>query len=261
MSKRKSTTKGASKKRKRKSKKSTVIKTRGIGMAIKLFKYSGISESSTKLARELRDITYEPADDKDIQSGFTKVKRSGDLITADFVAGFRVPVLTYDKNGMLTPQHYVSVDKGTVLIKMDRGSIEVRGSQRIANKFRRILEDITGAEILPMNLNGGTKKLYDEAAEIASVLVSGIDKGNLSQVEFRGAGIHTEEEIGMYTRRYKGEITRFRGAFAYPSGAFLTTSVNAENGSIMLYKSGDGIQEADLQYIVELMENASLEHN
>ena len=210
----------------------------------------------TKLASLLRGISYSPKKKKGLASGFASVKTSGDVVIGEFISGFRVPVLAY-KAGELTSVHYVSIDKGTILVKLDRETIEVRGSRRIANKFTRLLEDATGAKVTPLSLNGGAKKIYDRAVDVASVLVTGVEKGNLTHAEFRGEGIQSEEEVGLYTRRYKGQISRFRGTFPYPSGAILTTSVNATAGSLMIYRVGEGIQQRDLDWIIDLMEAAA----
>jgi hypothetical protein len=244
--------------KKKTKKKPALVTTRGMGLSVKLFKFTELGLSSAQLVKTLKARPYKPAKKKDIASGFSKVKASGKIISAEFLAGFRVPVLTYDTSGSLKTIHHITIDKGQAFIKLDRGTIEFRGSSRVANKFKNLVEDETGAKISSLNLDGGTKKLYDEAADVASVLLTGVEKGNLTQAEFRGVGIQTEEEIGLYTRRYKGQISRFRGTFPYPSGAFLTTTVNAEAGSLMIYKSGEGILEKDLNWIVELMESAAL---
>ncbi|MFW9910108.1 MAG: hypothetical protein ACFFEF_16245 [Candidatus Thorarchaeota archaeon] len=236
------------------SKKSALIRTRGMGLSIKLFKHEGLDLTPVKLTSTLKEIAYAPKSKNDITSGFASVSTKGKVVEGEFVAGFRVPVLGFGED---TPVHYVSIDRGTVFIKLDRGTIEVRGSERIARKAVKTIEEATNAKIRQMNLNGGTKKLYDSAADIAAVLLTGVEKGALNQAEFKGTGIQTEEEIGLYTRRYKGTISRFRGTFAYPSGAFLTTVINADAGSLMVYKSGEGIQERDANWIVELMEDAA----
>ena len=243
---------------KKKRKKSKLIRTRGMGLSIKLFKHEGLTMTPGKLASALKAIPYAPKKKKELSSGFVKATAKEQTVIAEFVASFRVPVLSYDADGNLTPVHYIGVDKGTALIKLDRGTIEVRGSERVARKFISILDDVTGAKITTLNLNGGTKKLYDKAAEITSVLLAGLEKGGLSKAEFHGKGIAGEDDILMYTRRYKGEISRFRGSFGYPSGAFLTTVINANSGSIMIYRAGDGILEKDVNFIVKLMEDAAL---
>ncbi|MHA1770206.1 MAG: hypothetical protein ACTSYL_04780 [Candidatus Thorarchaeota archaeon] len=241
------------------SKRSKLVRVSGLGISVKLYRQEGVTKSAAQVATALRAVPYKPKKKNDIAAGFVEVKATGKRINATFVAGFRVRVLTYDADGNLTPVHYVSVDRGHVFIKLDKGTIEVRGSERIARKFCRMYEELTGANVTPLNLNGGTEKLYSHAKSVDAVLLSGIEKGNLSQMEFRGHGIQTEAEIGLYKRKYKGEITRFRGTFSYPSKAFLTTIINAEAGSLMVYKSGDGILEKDLTWIVELMEDAALE--
>jgi hypothetical protein len=247
-----------SKKTTKKKKAASLVRTRGMGLSVKLFKYTGLKLSAPQLTTALKKIKYSPKSQKDAATGFTKVTASGRTVIADLVAGFRVPVLGYDKDGNLTPIHYVSVDKGQAFVKTGKGTVEIRGSERIARRFKSLMEDTTGAKLTPLNLNGGTKIIYDAAADIASVLLTGVEKGNLTQAEFRGIGIQNEDEIGLYTRRYKGEITRFRGTFPYPSGAFLTTAVNAEAGSLMIYRTGEGIYEKDLRWIVGLMEDAAL---
>jgi hypothetical protein len=250
--------KKTTKKKTTKKKKPALVMTRGMGLSIKLFKIADMGMTAAQLTKMFKAIPYKPTKKKDIASGFSKVKAAGKVVTAEFMTGFRVPVLTYDTSGSLKTIHHITIDKGQAFVKLDRGTIEFRGSSRVARKFKAVVEDGTGAKITPLNLNGGTKKLYDEAADVASVLLTGVEKGNLTQAEFRGVGIQTEEEIGLYTRRYKGQITRFRGTFPYPSGAFLTTTVNADAGSLMIYKSGEGILEKDLTWIVELMEKAAL---
>jgi len=160
----------------------------------------------------------------------------------------------------LAPVHYISVNKAEVLIKTGKGTVEVRGSERVARKFRMLMEEHTGARLTPLNLNtDGVKAIYGEATDIASVTLSGVERGNLTQAEFRGISIKNEAEIGLYTRKYRGEISRFRGTFPYPSGAQHTTTVNAELGSLMIYRSGEGITEKDLNWIVALIEDAALE--
>jgi hypothetical protein len=240
--------------------KSKLLRTRGMAMAVKLYKYEGLGMSRSELSKALREMPYEPKNDKDVTSGFASARASGETVVGEYVAGFRVPILTYDDKGDLTPEHYVSMDKADVIVKLDRGTIEVRGSQRIANKVVRDIQEASGATITPLSLDGGAKKLYDSAADIASVMLTGIEKdvGNLKKAQFIGDGIQTEDDILMYTRRYKGSISRFRGTFPYPSGAFLTTSVNTENGSLLIYKTGDGIREADLDWIVSLMEDSAV---
>jgi hypothetical protein len=228
-----------------------------MGLSVKLFRHEELALSASQLATLFKKAPYAPKRKKDIASGFSKAKAVGKTVSAEFVAGFRVPVLAFGED---TPVHYVSIDRGTVIVKLDKGTAEVRGSDRVARRFRRWVQKETGAKLRPLNLNGGTRKVYDTASDIATVLLTGLEgtTSAISDVEFKGQSIQTADEITLYARKYKGEIVRFRGKFPYPSGQFLTTSVNALSGSIMIYKIGEGIQERDLKWIVSLMEDAAL---
>ncbi len=215
-------------------------------------------KTANQIVTKLKAITYSPTSGKSkkLGAGFDKVKLTGKTITADFMADFRVVVRSHGKEGYSTKPYY-SVDNGTVLVKRDRNIVEVRGSERIASRIRSIIASQTGASIVPLNLNGGAKKLYDMATDVDAVLVTGVEKGSLSQAEFKGAGLQSEEEVGMYTRRYKGEIARFRGMFEYPSPrTTLKTSVNGAAGSIMIWTS-DELSDRNVRWIVKMMEDSA----
>lgn len=215
-------------------------------------------QTANQIVTKLKVITYAPTSGKSkkLGAGFSKVKLTGKTITADFMADFRVVVRSHGKEGFSTKPYY-SVDNASVLVKLDRNIVEVRGSERIASRIRSIIASQTGASIVPLNLNGGAKKLYDMATDVDAVLVTGVEKGSLSQAEFKGTGLQSEEEVGMYTRRYKGEIARFRGMFEYPSPrTTLKTSVNGATGSIMIWTS-DELSDRNVRWIVKMMEDSA----
>jgi len=90
-----------------------------MGLSVHLFRHSGLKTTPAKLASLLRGISYSPKKKKGLASGFTLVKASGDIVIGEFVSGFRVPVLSY-MAGELTSVQYVSIDRVTVLVKLDR---------------------------------------------------------------------------------------------------------------------------------------------
>ena len=234
------------------------IPVRGLGLSIRLFRLHNMPLAANQIVTKLKAITYAPTTGKSkkLGAGFSKVNLTGKTVTADFMADFRVVVRTHGKEGYSTKPYY-SVDNGTVLLKLDRNIMEVRGSERIASRIRSILTSETGASIVHLNLNGGAKKLYDMATDVDAVLVTGVEKGSLSQAEFKGQGLQSEEEVGMYTRRYKGEIARFRGMFEYPSPrTTLKTSVNGAAGSIMIWTS-DELSDRNVRWIVKMMEDSA----
>jgi len=217
-----------------------------------------MSLSANQVVTKLKAITYAPTSGKSkkLGAGFSDVKITGKTVEADFMADFRVVVRTHGAEGYSTKPYY-TVDNGALLVKLDSNILEVRGSERVASRIRSILASETGAEIVPLNLNGGAKKLYDMATDVDAVLVTGVEKGSLSQAEFKGQGLQSEEEVGMYTRRYKGEIARFRGMFEYPSPrTTLKTSVNGAAGSIMIWTS-DELSDRNVRWIVKMMEDSA----
>jgi hypothetical protein len=231
---------------------------RGMVLAVKLYKMKGINHTPAKLVAALNERPYAPKNKKDITAGFLNAKAKIKTVRAEFVAGFNVPYLKYDPDGGLTPDYQLSVDKGIVFVKLDRDTVEVRGSGRLASRFKGILEDITGGSLEPLNLNGGTKKLYDKATTVTSVALSELKKeaSTLRQVQFAGDDIKREDEIGLYTRKFDGKINRFRASFKFPSGEYKTV-INADVGSLLLYRGGQGPYEKDLTWIVELMEDSA----
>jgi hypothetical protein len=234
------------------------IQVRGLGLSIRLFRLNTMPVAANQIVTKLKAITYAPTSEKSkkLGAGFSNVKVTGKTVEAEFMADFRVTVRTHGKEGYST-QPYYSVDNATVLVKLDRGILEVRGSERIASRIRSILASETGASIEPLDLNGGAKKLYDMATDVDAVLVTGVEKGSLSQAEFKGHGLQSEEEVGMYTRRYKGQIARFRGMFEYPSPrTTLKTSVNGASGSIMIWTS-DELSDSNVRWIVRMMEDSA----
>ncbi len=250
----------STKKKTTKRTRSKLIKPRGLGLSIKLFRLEDMNLSPSQLANQFKNQPFKPSKKK-ITSGFFKVKTSGKVVSAEFVSNYSVPVLSLNSEGELVSSNYMTVDRAHVFVKFDKGTVEIRGSERMARRFKRVLEDLTGAKMSPLNLNGGTKVIYDKAMDISSVFVSGlkVDSSPLSGVEFHGPGIKTISEMSLYTRKYNGEIVRFRGTFSYPSGAHLTTIINALAGSIVVYKTGEGIPEKDVEWIVNLMEDTALE--
>lgn len=220
----------------------------------------GMSLTPEKLVTTLKGIKYEPQKGKQPPgAGFNKVSLTGKVVKADFMADFGVPIRIRDPDGSFKSKRYYAVDNGTLLIKTDRNTVEVRGSEKVARRVRRVLASAKIAQLETLNLNGGAKKLYDMAIDVDTVLVSGISKkGNLTQAEFKGGSLQSEEEVGMYTRRYGGEVTRFRGTFRYGgiSGTELKTSVNGVNGSVMIW-SADDLKPKDVNWIVKLMEDSA----
>ena len=116
------------------------IQVRGLGLSIRLFRLKTMPLPVNKIVTKLKAITYAPTSGKSkkLGAGFSKVNITGKTVTADFMADFRVVVRSHGKEGYTTKPYY-SVDNASVLLKLDRGILEVRGSERIASRIRSII--------------------------------------------------------------------------------------------------------------------------
>ena len=106
------------------------IQVRGLGLSIRLFRVQTMPLAPNKIVTKLKAITYAPTSgrSKKLGAGFSKVKVTGKTVTADFMADFRVVVRSHGKEGYSTKPYY-SVDNGSVLLKLDRNILEVRGQR------------------------------------------------------------------------------------------------------------------------------------
>ncbi len=243
------------------------IEPTGPFLSIRLFRLEGMTYSADKLAKLLAGIKYEPTNSKDATQGFADAVVSGRAVVCEFIAGFRVPIYTY-KEGARSSSYYVSEDRATIVIKLSRNTIEVRGSERIARRFRRVLQDETGATMEHLSFSAeAARELYDSLAipdatrkpRIDYILITGIDDPRLAieQAEFKGTDIHGDKNIPTWTRSYKGHISRFGGVLHYSSGSQLKTNINTEVGSLSIYATGEGILDKDIRWIVRLIEDSA----
>ena len=243
------------------------IEPTGPFLSIRLFRLEGMTYAADKLAKLLKGIKYAPKTSKDATQGFADAVASGRAVVCEFIAGFRVPVYTF-KDGERDSSYYVSEDRATVVIKLSRKTVEVRGSERIARRFRRVLQDETGAAMEHLSFSEeAARELYDSLAipdatkkpQINYILITGIDDPRLSiqQAEFRGEDIHSDKNIPTWTRSYKGHISRFGGLLHYSSGTRLKTNINTEVGSLSIYSTGEGILDKDIRWIVRLIEDTA----
>ncbi|TFF92810.1 hypothetical protein EU546_07100 [Candidatus Thorarchaeota archaeon] len=241
------------------------IEPSGPFLSIRLFSLDGMTYSADKLAKLLKGIKYAPKNSKDATEGFAEAVASGRAVVCEFVAGFRVSVYKF-KDGERKRSYYVSEDRATVIIKLSRKTVEVRGSQRIARRFRRVLQDETGAIMEHLSFDSDSARdLYDSLAipdaskkpQIDYILITGIDDPRLAieQAEFKGTDIHSDKNIPTWTRSYKGHISRFGGMLHYSSGSKLKTNINTEVGSLSIYASGEGILDKDIRWIVRRIED------
>jgi hypothetical protein len=244
------------------------IEPTGPFLSVRLFRLEGMTYSAPKLAELLGKIQYAPKNSKDVTQGFSEASASGRAVVCEFIAGFRVPVYAF-KDGQRDKSYYVSEDRAIIVIKLERNTIEVRGSERIARRFRRVLQDETGAIMEHLTFSkDAARDLYDALAvpdatrkpRIDYILITGMDDPRITaieQAEFRGKDIHSDKNIPTWTRSYKGHISRFGGILHYSSGSQLRTNINTEVGSLSIYKTEEGLLDKDIRWIVRLIEDTA----
>lgn len=211
----------------------------------------------------MKDQSFVMSKDETTQ-GFAKVKASGNTVSAEFIASFRLPIYTFEKGKIIELESRFTVTRGTAVIKLDRDFVEVRGSDRLAARFRTLLRREEVARIAPLRITKAARKVFDELkrrdkANIEYVLISDMNKAKIAftHAEFKGDHIQNASEINLYIQRYEGNIARFSGVFPFPaSKKSMKTTVNFKAGAMTIFPfDSKGISPRDLRWLVTILEN------
>ena len=246
----------------------------GPGLSVKIFHLEITKLTAAQLETKLSSVAYTPPSGTKPSEGFSGVEIKGKKVRAVFTISFKVPVRFY-KDGEAQKKYYMSVDKGKVLVDLAKNIVEVRGSNRLAKRFRRFIykEFSTFApDLQPVNLveAKSSRKFYTaiiKASEIKSkentnivyAVYSNITEQSLRRADFRGDYLQNKKEVTVYGTMHGGTISSFSGVLTFPSNAPLKTVVNCENGSLMIFKTEEGILEKDVRWLIDLMVAAATE--
>ena len=202
------------------------------------------------------------------RAGFTNIESSGKTITCDMYAAHDIHTQAYNKKG--EPQEkesFVTIEKGSIIIRMDHKLVEIRGSSRLASRFRAVLYSVTEVRVDPLEFEKGARKDIYEALtksvkapqkiNVTHIVYSNVVKYDVNSAEFRGENLQNKAEVYQHGTFHGGTIARFTGVFVYPSGTDYKTSLNFDNSSVLLYKTTDGILEKDLRWIIKSLSDAS----
>jgi hypothetical protein len=157
-----------------------------------------------------------------------------------------------------------SVKRGTVVVKIDRNFVEIRGSDRLASRFRTLLRREEVARMAPLSVTKEARTVFDDIkrrdkANISYVLLTDMDKTKIAftHAEFKGDNIQNASEINLYQQRYKGNIARFSGLIPYSSSKkVMKTTVNFKAGAMTIFPwDPKGINPRDLKWLVTMLEN------
>lgn len=202
------------------------------------------------------------------RAGFTNIESVGKTITADMYAAFDVHATTYDKKG--EPQKtepIVTIERGSLTIRLDFRLVEIRGSSRLASRFRSLLYEITEMRADPLIFGKDARKeVYDGLTKpvkgskdinIGHIAYSDVVKFDVNKAEFRGDHLQNKAEVYHFGTFHGGTISRFTGIFLYPSNTPYKTTINFDNSSVLLFRTSDGILEKDLRWIIKTLADAS----
>ncbi len=245
------------------SAKTALIKPDGVSLSVRLFYLRDMTLSANQLAKFMKDQPFVMSKNEPTQ-GFTKVKVNGTTVSAEFIASIRVPIYSFEKGKIFELDPRFTVKRSTVVVKLDRDFVEVRGSDRLAARFRTLLRREEVARMTPLRITKAARKVFDEIkrrdkANIAYVLIADMNKTKIAftHAEFKGDNIQNASEINLYIQRYEGNIARFSGVFPYPaSKKSMKTTVNFKAGAMTIFPvDRKGVSPRDLRWIVTMLEN------
>ena len=246
---------------------SRIIDPVGNSQSVRLYQLEINRVTIPQLEGKMSGTKYTPPKDS-ITEGFANVESKGRKVRAEFQISFKVPVRYYEGDEA-KKQYYMSTEKGNILIDLTAKIIEVRGSERLARRFRRFIysefsELAPSIEPLSLVALKSSQKFYDaviKASEVKSkkdtninhAVYSNVEAQKLDRVDFRGQSLRHKKEVTVYGTMHQGTISSFSGQLVFPSNAKLKISVNCENGSMLIFRTEDGILEKDLRWIIDQM--------
>lgn len=248
---------------KTKSVKTELIKPDGVSLSVRLFYIRDMTLSTNQLAKFMKSQPFVMSKNEPAQ-GFAKVKESGNTVSAEFIASIRLPIYTFEKGKLLELAPRFTVKRGTIVVKLDRDFVEIRGSDRLAARFRTLLRREEVARIAPLCITKAARSVFDDIkrrdkANIAYVLITDMNKAKIAftHAEFKGDNIQNASEINLYIQRYEGNIARFSGVFPYPaSKKSMKTTVNFKVGAMTIFPfDRKGISPRDIRWLVTMLEN------
>jgi len=243
-----------------------LIKPDGVSLSVRLFHLTDMAMSAAQLAKFMKGMPFVMSESEPAH-GFTKVNAEGNSVSCDFIASFALPLYTFRRGKLekLDSPSY-TVKRGTVVVKLDRNFVEIRGSDRLAARLRTILRREEVARMAPISITKEARIVFDDIkrrdkSNISYVLLTDMDKTKIAftHAEFKGDNIQNASEINLYQQRYKGNIARFSGYIPYPSSKkTMKTTVNFQAGAMTIFPyDPKGINPKDLKWLVTMLENSA----
>lgn len=246
---------------------SRIIDPSGPSQSVRLFHLEINKITIAQLENKISANKYTPPK-KTLTEGFSKVETKAKRMRAAFQISFKVPIRYYE-DGEAKTRYYMSTEKGTVLINLVTKYVEVRGSDRLARRFRRTFysefSDFSPVmEPLDLVENKSSKGFYTaiikaseakskENTNIEHAVYTNVAAQGLKSADFRGEYLQHKKEVTVYGTIHKGTIAMFSGTLTFPSNTSLKTAINCQKGSIQIFRTEDGILEKDIRWLIDQM--------
>lgn len=231
-----------------------LINPSGMMLPLRLYKINGGPLGSAE-SIEYRLKNY-PVEFKNRRyyEGFSDVELDNGIIRFQFTTGQEISVQTM-RDMRFRQENVYSQGKCEYLFHLDKKFLECRGTSWVAKKGITLLQDLLGIEFEKARLSeNAMSRLCRDAKLVKSVQISNIDDPNLEQIQINGDVLGTSQ---WSEYRPKGIIQYFRGHIKVPeNGRKLSVQVT-NKGTMLIYKTRDGIAEQDVIYAVNMIMNLS----
>ena len=229
-----------------------LIPTPGLVLSLRLYHINGGSLGSvSSVVDKLEKQPVEFNREKKSYEGFSEIDTKGSLISVDYTVGQPIRVQRL-RDGERAPQSEVVYSQGRCeyRIHIRDKYLECRGTSWVAKKGLARLMELLGVEFEGVTLDEGTMaNLCRDAALVKTVKISDLDNPALSQIQLSGE-ILDSAEWTIYRRQ--GVIKYFRGFIDLPTGSQISAQI-ANNGTMLIYKRGEGIPAEDVMSAVDMI--------
>jgi hypothetical protein len=232
-----------------------LIIPRGMALSLRLYHINGRSMGSTaNIVNKLKDY---PVDLKEgrFYEGFSDIETNGNVIQVAYTIGQPIRIQRL-KDGELTTETLFSQGNCIYVLHPKEKYLECRGTTWVVKKGLPQLMDILNVEFDQLAIDQQSMNdLCKEAIDVSSVLITDIRNHELTKIQLNGAVLKTSQ---WSIFRKQGTIRAFKGQIELTTGGTISARITNE-GSMLIYKTGDGIPvddvDATVNTIMKLVNN------
>ncbi len=226
-----------------------LIIPRGMVLPLRLYHINGgaIGAAST-IVKKLKEYPVEFKERK-FYEGFSEVDTDGSMISVYYTIGQPITVQQM-KDGEMQTHVVYSQGRCEYIIHTREKYLECRGTSWVAKKGLVPLMSILGVEFDGVNLSENAMvTLCRDAELVKTVQISELDNPALSQIQLSGQ-ILDSAEWTIYRRQ--GIIRFFRGFLDLDNAGQISAQIT-NNGTMLIYKRGEGIPAQDVIAAVSMI--------